>query len=156
MKLIQKIACLALVTTAAACGPTDGYYDSLGNYHHGQNGDAQYSTVQPGFSGSTYKGNNYYTDSSAVRGDSKRVTDYDKARDPSMAAYRRAGYYDYNGNYIPASADRPYVARSYFPPRGKCRVWYVERDYDDQPISETCVGIRDRAPDGTYIIYGGR
>lgn len=152
MKLAKTLACVGLLAALTACGDDNGYYDSLGNWH-AKGPDAR--SNKAGWSGETYKGNNYYTDNSARRGDSARVTDYDRAKDRDRSPYKRAGYYDYNGRYIPASASVPYVDRSYFPPRGMCRVWFVDRDEWDQPEPESCVGIRYRIPEGAYVIYGG-
>lgn len=156
MKPIKTFACLSIIAALAACGPNDGYYDSLGNYHQGSRAsNAADSTVQPGFSGETYRGNNYYTDSSARRGDSKRVVDYDRNRDLDRLPYKRAGYYDYRGRYIPASRTVVYTDREYFPPRGQCRIWYNDRDWDDQPAVEECTTIYRRVPQDAYVIYGG-
>lgn len=156
MKPMKTLACISMLAALAACGPSDGYYDSLGNYHYGSRyNNASDSTVQPGFSGSTYYGNNYYTDESARRGDSKRVIDYDRARDADRLPYRRAGYYDYRGRYVPASRDVIYVDREYWPSRGMCRVWYDDRDYADQPVADSCTTVYHHVPQGAYVIYGG-
>ena len=155
MKLATKLACLSVVAALAACGPTDGYYDSLGNYHNGPRGNAENARVVNGFSGDSYRSNNYYTDSSARRGDSKRVVDYDSGRDLERISYKRAGYYDYDGHWIPA--DRAPVVDAYYnPPRGKCRIWFMDRDPEDQPPVESCARIQYRVPYGAYVIYGGR
>lgn len=153
MKLTKSIACLSLVAALAACDGSnnDGYYDSLGNWHQSSTREA---STRKGFSGETYKGNNYYTDNSARRGDSAKVTDYDRVQDRDRMAFKKAGYYDYYGHYV-TTRDVPYVARSYFPPRGMCRVWFQDLDVDEQPPVESCVGIRNRLPQGAYVIYGG-
>ena len=155
MKLTTKIACLSLVAALAACGPSDGYYDSLGNYHNGPRDSKYDSTVQNGYSGESYRSNNFYTDTSARRGDSKRVVDYDSRRDLDRIAYKRAGYYDYEGTYIPTES-APVVDHYYNPPRGKCRIWFADRAPEDQPPVESCARIQYRVPYGAYVIYGGR
>ena len=155
MKLASKLACLSLVAALAACGPGDGYYDSLGNYHSGSRNSKENATVTSGFSGDSYHSNNFYTDASARRGDSKKVVDYDSRRDMDRIAYKRAGYYDYEGAYI--TGDRAPVVDSYYnPPRGKCRVWFPDRDAEDQPAIESCSRIQNRVPAGAFVIYGGR
>ncbi len=161
MKLKQTLACLSLVAGLAACGPSDGYYDSMGNYHHGSDGhrhNTRYerdASVEPGFSGDSYRSNNFYTDNAARRGDSKRVVDYDSRRDLERVVYKRAGYYDYDGRYIPAER-APVIETSYFPARGKCRIWYPDRAAEDQPAVESCTRIQYRVPYGAYVVYGGR
>ena len=156
MKIATKIAaCASVLIGAAACAP-DGYYDSRGNYHWAGAADDYSNSAYygHGMSGSTYHGNNYYVDNSAARGDSSKVVGYDRARDPEVRPYRRAGYYDYHGEYV-AYADGPVVARAYMPPRGKCRVWYPDLPAVEQPPIESCVGIQYRVPAGAYVIFGG-
>lgn len=156
-------AACALLT---ACGD-DGYYDSRGHWHEGPsrsyndsyNGSNYYS-----YNGRTYytdDGKNFYTDHSARKGDSAGVIGYDRNRDMTLSdpdapviIYKRAGYYDMAGNYYPVAA-RPPVARTYFPPRGMCRVWLDGVLSSEQPGIESCEGIQYRAPAGSYIMYGG-
>lgn len=154
MKLKATIACLSIVAALAACGPSQGYYDSLGNYHQGSPESAKSASVDSGFSGDSYNSNNFYTDATARRGDSKRVVDYDSKRDLDRIVYKRAGYYDYNGRYIP-SERAPYASHAYYPPRGMCRVWFADREPEEQPPVESCSRIQYRVPYGAYVVYGG-
>lgn len=146
MKPTTKIACLSALAALAACGPNDGYYDSRGNYHY--SGAADY------YGADSSRDDNYYVDNSAVRGDPAKVAGYDRNLDPEVRPYRRAGYYDYNGYYIPY-ADGPVVPRAYMPPKGKCRVWFTDRPAVEQPPVESCIGIKYRVPAGAYVIFGG-
>ncbi len=64
--------------------------------------------------------------------------------------------YNYNpgesSDYI--KEDVSYIPHDMFPPRGMCRVWLPNVPPEKQPRVESCVGIRERAPDDAYIIYG--
>ena len=152
MRIAIKLACLSLVTALAACGP-DGYYDSRGHYHTGSATDSsQYDGVHMDRYGHSEE--NYYVDNSAVKGDSAGVIGYDRAKDPDVVTYKRSGYYDRNGYYI-ATDSGPNVPRAYFPPRGMCRVWFMDRMAVDQPPIESCRGIQSRVPDNAYVVYGG-
>ena len=141
MRFARTIACLSVVSVLAACGP-DGYYDSRGHYQAD--------------GGNTYNNHddNYYVDNSAVKGDSAGVIGYDRSRDPDVVTYKRSGYYDRNGYYI-ARDSGPNIPRSYFPARGQCRVWFMDRQPIDQPPIESCIGIQERVPEGAYVVYGG-
>lgn len=130
MRPLPALACLSLVALLAACGQSDGYYDANGDYR-------------------------YRTDNSSPPFEHD-VTLRDHARNDSRArAYDRRGYYDFNGNYVDRYEDGMSVPASMFPPRGMCRVWFVDRDLADQPPITRCNGIRTRVPAGAYVIYGG-
>lgn len=124
---------IATCLSLAACGtPDGGYYDANGNYiptdtPHNMQQD-QHSPL-PGGPRTYYGQAPYYK-------------------------YDRAGYYDRNGYYIERNSGFE-VPDNMFPPRGMCRVWFVERALVDQPAVESCNGIRSRVPAGAYVIYGG-
>ena len=66
-----------------------------------------------------------------------------------------------NGNehYAPPPPPPPYAAlhvpTDLLPPRGMCRVWFVERTPAYQPPLESCDTAEVNVPAGAYIIYGG-
>ena len=159
MKLAKTLACISLVslTALAACSDQgDGYYDSRGNYHwSGAKDPANASYDMKADRSINPSGDdNYYVDHSAVRGDSMKVSGYRRDKDPEISPYKRMGYYDYNGTYYASNAG-PNIPRSYFPRKGLCRVWFMDRDAVDQPAIESCRGIQNRVPDGAYVVYGG-
>jgi hypothetical protein len=128
----KLLLCTSLLATLAACAtPDGGYYDKNGNWiatdtpHNRSEGN---HAPLPG--GVTH----YYDD------------DYHY--------YSRRGYYDYSGEYVSDYRGTP-VPSGMFPPRGMCRVWFSDRMVANQPPIESCVGIRDRAPEGSFVIYGG-
>ena len=47
------------------------------------------------------------------------------------------------------------VPKDMFPPRGMCRVWFVQSTPFEQPDIESCNDIKSRVPAGAYVIYGG-
>lgn len=137
MKNINRIACLSLVAVMTSCTPS-GYYDSNGEYRaYGKSDSYRYNKPMAG------TGRNYSYHENSAR--MNRDTDF---------TYTRAGYYDHNGYYID-NEDRPQISNEYYPPRGMCRVWFIDRRADDQPSVESCSGIRDRVPGNAYVIYGG-
>jgi len=132
MRTLSTLVCVSLVSLLSACGtPSDGYYDTNGNWipnnpHTGAN--------HAPLPGGTYD------------------ADYDS--NVPAYTYTRRGYYDYNGYYIAKDGGLS-VPPEMFPPRGMCRVWFTERDAAHQPPIESCNGIRARVPAGAYVIYGG-
>lgn len=135
MNLTTKILGISMLTLLSACyAPNEGYYDSNGNYHSTLVSNKPHAPLPGGYDVVT--GRNDFPE--------EDVHQY----------YRRAGYYDYNGYYI-AYNNGPAVPRDMLPPRGMCRVWFIEREVADQPGVESCVGIRNRVPAGAYVIYGG-
>src|ERR1700722_5176133 len=68
-------------------------------------------------------------------------------------SYSRSGYYDHDGNYVTEDSGL-HIPRDYLPPRGMCRVWFADRPLGNQPAVESCNGIKNRVPDGAYMIYG--
>lgn len=147
MKRTPILACLFVAAVLSACGPT-GYYDSRGNFHPDYVAD--YERPYGYYDGDE----NYVIDHSAVRGDSVKVAGYDRRMDPDRAPYRRVGFYDRNGYFITPESG-PRIPRSYMPPRGMCRVWFIDRPAPEQPPVESCIGIHHRVPDGAYVVYGG-
>ena len=148
MKKTTILACVSLAALLSACGPS-GYYDSRGNWHV-DNVANDYDHPYNGYSGD----DNYVVDHSAARGDSSKVAGYDHRLDPDHAPYHRVGFYDRNGYYI-TTENGPRIPHSYLPPRGMCRIWFLDRPAPEQPPVESCVGIQDRLPDGAYVVYGG-
>jgi hypothetical protein len=65
----------------------------------------------------------------------------------------RSGYYDRDGNYVTEDSG-VHIPRDYLPPRGMCRVWFAGRTLENQPAVESCNGIKNRVPEGAYVIYG--
>ena len=155
MSIKKTIACLSVLTALAACNDTgSGYYDSRGNYHYsGANQDAYSADTSKN---APYKDNedNFYVDHSAVRGDPAKVSGYRRDIDPEVSPYKRSGYYDSHGYYIAANSG-PNIPRAYFPKKGQCRVWFIDRQPSEQPPIESCNGIQMRVPDGAYVVYGG-
>ena len=126
-RAVTLLACAATASLLASCGPpNDGYYDSNGRY----------------VPGSSVRLNEHYP---ALGG---RNQDY-SARDHDRRYYNdddRYGDRYYAGNeHVPANM---------LPPRGKCRVWFTNRSDANQPPVESCKNIRDRAPRGSFVIYG--
>lgn len=167
MPISRKIACLSVVSVMlAACGP-DGYYDNRGHFHpttEKTSNNNTNNTFTNNNGNPSYIGNNYYTNNAARKGSTDGVMGYDRERDNSVRdydgegdatiVYKRTGYYDYEGTYYPINSG-PKVPRSYFPPRGMCRVWLPGVTPKEQPAIESCKGIQTRVPDGAYVVYGG-
>ncbi len=138
-------ACVSMVALLAACTNSDGYYDSDGRFvPYTVNG----KSTNPYSNGKT--GNEYN-----ARPDASYTNQVKhQSRQPYSTEYSRRGYYDYDGDYVTDGSIET-VPASMFPPRGKCRVWFTDRQYDRQPGIESCDGIRNRVPSGAYVIYGG-
>ena len=146
MRILKTVTCLPLVALLAACGSTEqGHYDANGNYVPPPNPTPaeRIHTPDPGLAYdeyySQYGANNNYPDG-RQHYETKVTTTYDE-----------------NGNRV----TRDYVTENSYaipaallPPRGFCRVWFANRKPEDQPKVETCDGIRQRAPAGSYVIYG--
>lgn len=133
--ILPILTCISVVSLLAACGPTsDGYYDTNGNWI-ATNTTHQPHAPLPGGTHDPRVDNNDYNNGYNVH-------------------YSRRGYYDYNGYYIPADSGLT-VPDNMFPPRGMCRVWMMDRRASEQPMAESCDGIKSRVPAGAYVIYGG-
>lgn len=130
-KALALLACVSAASLLAACGtPNGGYYDQYGNYNP---------------TGSPYK----------VKEDKHSPLPGGTTRPYDEIRYSRAGYYDYNGYYLDRRYDNLRVPDDMLPPRGMCRVWFVERSLEDQPSIESCDMIKARVPAGAYVIFGG-
>lgn len=141
---IPAVVCASFALLLTACGGTDGgYYDANGTFIPT---DTPYNMQKRGHA-PLPGGNPNYREDPDYRYHAAD-NDYDAPR------YTRRGYYDYNGYYIPKESGLNAPA-SMFPPRGMCRVWFVDRPVSDQPPTEPCAGIRSRVPAGAYVIYGG-
>ena len=127
---MKTITMMVLCGALAACDPMpDGYYDAAGNFHATS---LNRSASHP-----------------PLPGGRDIVTGTDGS---GHYVYDRAGYYDYSGYYVGRGPDVP---RRYLPPRGMCRIWFIDRDYRYQPPVEDCDDIQYRVPAGAYVIYGG-
>jgi len=133
-RISAALICASFLSLLAACAtPDNGYYDTNGNWIPNNPYNSQNHTRAP-LPGGTH--------------------DYRDDRYDRVERYDRAGYYDRNGYYI-ARDGGPAVPEDMFPPRGMCRVWFIERPAIDQPKIESCDDIRSRVPVGAYVIYGG-
>lgn len=134
---MSRLTYLSLASTLcvlAACGgPNNGYYATDGSYVKPNAGQ---------FSNDVRERRGYYDQTATAAAYAPATT------------YQRRGYYDYYGNYIPVETNFG-VPQTMFPPAGMCRVWFPDRQMRAQPDIESCGNIRDRAPTGSYVIYGG-
>ncbi len=138
LRMVTIAGCVSAVALLAACGtPDGGYYDKNGNYVPT---DTPYNMRTNAHSPMPGGNPDYLAD----REDNNR----------EYPRFKRRGYYDYNGYYIARDSGLT-VPSDMFPPRGMCRVWFVDRMVDEQPGIESCDGIRYRVPAGAYVIYGG-
>ncbi|NBX02470.1 MAG: hypothetical protein EBR02_00100 [Alphaproteobacteria bacterium] len=140
-RALALLACVSLVSLLAACGPDRrGYYDSHGTYV--ATNDTPHN-----------KSKNAYAPMPG--GNPNEINDHEYSREyGDDTNYTRRGYYDYNGYYMAKDSGLA-VPGNMFPPRGMCRVWFIDRSPSDQPEVESCSGIRSRVPAGAYVIYGG-
>jgi len=144
MRTIPSLVCLSLVSLLAACGTPDaGYYDAAGNWIANNPNNANRSHAP--LPGGTRNSQNSDYDSDRPVSTTTTVTTYN---------YDHRGYYDDNGYYL-ANDDGPNVPQDMFPPHGMCRVWFTDREADNQPAIESCKGIKYHVPAGAYVIYGG-
>lgn len=137
-KTLKLLACASIASALFACGtPDGGYYDANGNYVPT---DTPY---------------NMRTNAHSPLPGGNPNAAYDRENNRSeYPRYTRRGYYDYNGYYMSRDSGLA-VPKDMFPPRGMCRVWFVQNTPDEQPEIESCDGIRARVPYGAYVIYGG-
>lgn len=137
MRITKPLAVLSLLTVLAACGAQhNGYYAADGTYVKPHDG---------AFSNDINERRANY--------DQTVIAEQQKAA-ASRYAFERRGYYDYYGNFIVLDSSMG-VPPAMFPPAGMCRVWFPDRPLQTQPRVESCANISDRAPSGTYVIYGG-
>ncbi len=136
MNCTKPLIIVSLVSMLAACGaPNNGYYAADGTYVPPRDG---------AFSNDVKERRSYYDQTVQA-----------KIHAPAPTyVYERRGYYDYYGNFIPVETNLG-VPPAMFPPAGMCRVWFPDRPVTAQPRIESCADIRERAPAGTYVIYGG-
>ncbi|MFW6323171.1 MAG: hypothetical protein ACOC02_06060 [Guyparkeria sp.] len=52
------------------------------------------------------------------------------------------------------SLDPVTVPASEMPPAGECRLWYPDREPDDQPEPDNCSDIERDVPDGAVLVRG--
>ena len=146
MRNVSSIFCLSLVVLLSACAtPSDGYYDTNGNWIAANPTKANRAHAPlPGGTHDTRYDDPNFDNNHAV---STTVT-------TTTYSYDRAGYYNRDGSYIGTNSTFT-VPPDMFPPRGMCRVWFSDRTPDNQPSIESCDGIKSRVPAGAYVIYGG-
>lgn len=136
MRIMKPLAVLSLLTLLAACGShNNGYYAADGTY------------VKP------HEGA-FSNDINERRSNYDQTVTAAQQNAAARYAFERRGYYDYYGNYIVLDSSLG-VPPAMFPPAGMCRVWFPDRPLTTQPRVEACTNIQDRAPAGTYVIYGG-
>lgn len=137
----SKFSCIIVLLLLTACGePMNGYYDSKGNFVSTEMQNNTNNT--PRYIGS-------------VRNDEKYARSQDRRNHRRLhPQYDRLGYYDHTGHYV-ADDGILNVPENMFPPRGMCRIWFVERPVAEQPGIETCSGIESRIPTDAYVVYGG-
>jgi hypothetical protein len=136
MRKLPFIASLAALAIVAGCNPpSGGYYDESGNY-------VQYTRYN--------KQSRQYEPVPAGSSDPR----FDESRPTRTKVYERRGYYDYQGRYY-QHYNTLGVPSDMLPPSGMCRVWLPSRAAQYQPAVESCEGIRQRVPEGAYVIYGG-
>lgn len=138
----------------AACGESNGYYDTNGVYH----------TYQPAANEST-------PTSKATTSNDPRPRDKAVVQEREQHMYKRVdgrvvkvnppfsfvepGYYGPNG-YLLTEVPAGFVVPGHMlPPAGYCRIWFPARSAMEQPPVETCTGIKHRVPANAYIVYGG-
>jgi len=140
-KLTTAIACLPLAVMLTACG--NSQHSESAGYTPPPNPSPS-AGMHPRDPGRAY--DDYYAEYEDPYPDNhvRRET-------------RVTTVFDENGHRVirdTVSENSYSVPVEMMPPRGKCRVWFANRAPDKQPGSESCEGIRQRAPEGSYIIYG--
>lgn len=104
-----------------------------------------------------YDANGMWVPASNATTEAQRIHSPDSASmTPPNYEYDNNGYYHSRKYY--SGADNGYafsVPMDYLPPRGMCRVWFMNRTPEHQPSIESCEGIHSRMPAGAYVIYGG-
>jgi hypothetical protein len=128
MRGITMVAFISVASLISACTPSHGHYDAKGNF---VSNNTHHN--HPGRDN---------TINSASRGGN------------SGFAYQYRGYYDDQGNYI--SSDVPGVPAEMFPQHGMCRIWMTGTMMHEQPPIVPCNNIRFPAPQGAYVVSGGR
>ena len=168
MRKITLLACASALTLLAACDPhyDNGYYDANGNYVSTPDshvGTERNKATWPGKPVGYYNDSNNYHDYSDyahpprvytppprhVRTTRVVTTDTDAAY-----LYELPGVYNLDGDYL-GTTQAYGVPNSMVPPRGLCLVWFPHRMTYDQPQAQSCGGLIDRAPSGSYVVYGG-
>lgn len=148
MRALPLLTCFSLMSVLSACGTQGDLYDSKGNRVDNPNNPYPYNNSDYPNSRNSYYDRDYDNRASSQN---RRVS---TTTTTTTYKYDRPGYYNYDGSYIGTEIDF-IVPEDMFPPRGKCRIWYSDRDPSDQPRVQSCKGIKSRVPDGAYVIYGG-
>lgn len=163
---LTLLACVSAVTMLAACDPhyDNGYYDANGNYvastgvHKGAQRN-QNNATWPGKPIGYYNDSNNYNNDPAYRDTTSprrvvRTTHVVTADTDTMYLYQLPGVYNLDGDYLGTTSAYG-VPSSMVPSRGLCMVWFPKRRTYDQPSAQNCEGLMQRAPAGSYIVYGG-
>lgn len=145
-KTSALMCCMATAALLAACSsnPTNGYYDSNGQFvpYNPANRSAAIHSPNSGAAVTTVTTSGY---DNGYENETVRV----------VTSYDRAGYYDYNGYYLGLDSGLN-VPEDMFPQRGMCRIWFPHRSLTEQPAIESCHHIQQRVPAGAYVVFGGR
>ncbi len=56
-----------------------------------------------------------------------------------------------NDRYYSAHNDVP---ERYYPPAGKCRIWYQDQPATEQPASGSCDDLQHQVPDNAMLLQG--
>ncbi len=161
------LACASALALLTACDPhyDNGYYDANGNYVSSENVNNgaqrnQNNATWPGKPIGYYNDSNRYNNDLAVDHDNyyprrnmhnTRVVTTDT---DTYYLYERPGVYNLDGDYLGTAASYG-VPSSLVPASGTCLVWFPHRTTYDQPQPQSCNGLIDHAPSGSYIVFGG-
>lgn len=144
MRILKTATCLPLLAVLAACGtPDQGHYDANGVYVPPPNPTRAQRIHSPD-PGSAY--DEYYD----------QYGDADTPRVKHRHETTVTTTYDDNGNRVTrdiVTENNISIPPSMMPPKGMCRVWFPNRAPEDEPKVESCEGIRQRAPEGSFVIY---
>lgn len=122
---------LCSATVLASCADRS-YHDANGIYRSG-----------------TIKDDDFRHERNVMAGSPNRVLPM------TPVTYGEAGYYDRRGSRIAAMDGGPRVERQYHPPKGMCRLWFIDRVTQNQPKVDSCANVHTAVPAGAYVMYGG-
>lgn len=122
MNISRTLITLSLMSALMACADSS-YHDSNGMYRSG-----------------TIKNDDFRHEQHVMAGSPSRVIPL------TQASYRQAGYYDRHSKFIAAMDGGPHVEKQYHPPRGMCRLWFVDRIAENQPDVDYCAHVHTTVP----------